>query len=267
MDHHPTTSLVSIKHIPPFPAQLAIRNLQPNPQCPRRRNTRRRKRRIAAHGNHILRPIGRRIQVRRVDETSHRDDIHDRQRNRLLLRRLAQGSRHPAEDHRVDGIHAGREEEARDVARGDVERSRADDEADHRDAHHHGNVPCAVVVLPRRNTNQNADCAGDEGRGRSQHEGNGRVEAEGFDDRGEELVERCGAQVHVLHEYKQVEARVAQRLHEAGLCALALGEADGVALDAVVGELALLGGEPAGGEGRVGEDEDADDCDADCDDA
>jgi hypothetical protein len=55
------------------------------------------------------------------------------------------------------------------------------------------------------------------------------------------LVEGCSAQMHVLHEHQQVEPWVSEGLHEARSCALAFGQADGVSLDAIVSELALLG--------------------------
>lgn len=82
---------------------------------------------------------------------------------------------------------------------------------------------------------------------------------------GTYLVEGGRAQVHVLHEDQEIEPWVAQSLHEAGLCALALCESDGIALDAIVRELALLWSQPAGSQGRIRKDEDANDRNTDGD--
>merc|ERR1712000_777340 len=60
-------------------------------------------------------------------------------------------------------------------------------------------------------------------------------------------------QMHVLHEGKEPQLGVARRLFEAPEGRLLELVADGVALNAVVRELALLGSEPAGLEGVVGQ--------------
>lgn len=59
--------------------------------------------------------------------------------------------------------------------------------------------------------------------------------------------------MHVLHEAEEVQPRVADGLQEASARALALRDLGGVAGDAVVCQLAFLGGEPAGREGEVRE--------------
>lgn len=72
----PTTAfLIGIEHITTFSAQPAVLYLQPDPERPSRCNTCRCKRSIAAHRNNILWTITLRIQVRSVDETSHRHHV------------------------------------------------------------------------------------------------------------------------------------------------------------------------------------------------
>ena len=73
--------------------------------------------------------------------------------------------------------------------------------------------------------------------------------------------------MHVLHEGEEPELRVASRVFEAfegGCAGLA---ADGVAFDAVVGELAFLWGEPPCLQRVVGECINSTDCDNECGDA
>lgn len=79
------------------------------------------------------------------------------------------------------------------------------------------------------------------------------------------LVERRSAQMHVLHENKEIESRVADSLHEACSCSLALLQADCIPLHAVVRELTFLRREPLGGERLVGKQVDAHDRDTDRD--
>lgn len=71
--------------------------------------------------------------------------------------------------------------------------------------------------------------------------------------RGEEVLEAVGTEVHVVHESEEPDAGVNEGLLEALPRAASLDAVDVVALQAVVGELALLGREPAGCQRRVGE--------------
>jgi hypothetical protein len=52
-----------------------------------------------------------------VDETRHRDDIHNGQRNSLLLCSLTEGTRYPPKDYRVDRVYAWRIMLAYDVSK------------------------------------------------------------------------------------------------------------------------------------------------------
>jgi hypothetical protein len=179
--------LVGVKNITALSAQPTVLNLKPDPKRPSCRNTRSRERRIAAHCNDILWSITLGVEIRCVNETSHRHHVDDRERNSFLLRRLAQCTRHPAEDDGVDRIHARREEEAGNVSCGDIERCGADDESDNGKTHHGGDVPRSVIELSGGDTNQDADGAGDKGGWRGKDESNGSVEAKGFDYGREEL--------------------------------------------------------------------------------
>lgn len=182
-----STSLIGVENIAALPVQLAVRELQPNPQAPSGSNTSCGERCVAAHRDHVLWPIGCGIQVWRVDETGHGDDVDNRQRHCFLLRRLAEGTADPAENHGINRVDTGCEEEAGHVARGDVERRGADDEANHGDTHHDCDVPGTVIVLSRRDADEDTNHAGDESGRCSQDESDGGVEAERLDDCWEEL--------------------------------------------------------------------------------
>jgi hypothetical protein len=58
------------------------------------------------------------------------------------------------------------------------------------------------------------------------------------------LVERSGAQMHILHEHQKVKSGVTQCLHEACLGSLTRLQANSILLDAVMCELPLLWREP-----------------------
>jgi hypothetical protein len=100
------------------------------------------------------------------------------QRHSLLLRCLSKRTRYPSQDDRVNGVYAGCEEEAGDVARCDVEGCSADEETDDSDTHHDSYVPGAVVVLAGGYTDQDADSTCDEGGWCCEDKGDGSVEAE-----------------------------------------------------------------------------------------
>jgi hypothetical protein len=68
--------------------------------------------------------------------------------------------------------------------------------------------------------------------------------------------------MHVLHEHEEIKSGVAQSLHEASTSALAFSQANGIPLDAIMSQLALLRRQPPSSERRVGKDEDTDDGDS-----
>jgi hypothetical protein len=69
--------------------------------------------------------------------------------------------------------------------------------------------------------------------------------------------------MHILHEHEQVQSRVSKGLHEAGSYTLAVRQAHGIPLDAIVSQLTLFGRQPAGGKWRVWQQEYADNGHAD----
>lgn len=71
----------------------------------------------------------------------------------------------------------------------------------------------------------------------------------------------------MLHEAKEPDTVVLDRLHEALPSRALLLQIDGVALNTLMSELALFGGEPLGGEREVWQDEAAHDGDDEGDDA
>lgn len=75
------------------------------------------------------------------------------------------------------------------------------------------------------------------------------------DHSGEEVLEADGGQMGVVHEAEGPSAPVGEGLAETDPDAGALLALGGVGGDAVVGELSLLGSEPAGLQGVVGEEE------------
>ncbi len=85
----------------------------------------------------------------------------------------------------------------------------------------------------------------------SENKRDGLIEAQCLDGGGEEILEAIGRQVHMLHECEEPEFGIASGVFEACKGGCAGFAADGVALDAVMGELALFWGEPLGGEGVV----------------
>ena len=114
-------------------------------------------------------------------------------------------------------------------------------------------MPGAFVAGAGGGGPQDRDDAGNEVRGAGQHEGDGLVEAEGLDGGGEEVLEAVRGEVHVLHEGEEPQFRVLGCLFETGEWRRGCLATDGIALDAVVGELPFFFAEPAGVKWGVGE--------------
>lgn len=183
------------------------------------------------------------------------DGVDDGERTRLLLLGLAASGADPAEDDGVDSVGSDGEDNHGEVPGAGVEGGAAQDEAEDGDGLGDGDVPGALVEFTGGSGPEDGDEAGNEVRWAGEDEGDGAVEAEGLDGGGEEVLESVGGQVHVLHECEKPEFGVAGGLQEA-LDARGRGlVAHGVALDAVVCELALFRSEPFGVEGVVGEGE------------
>lgn len=113
-------------------------------------------------------------------------------------------------------------------------------------------MPRPFIKLPGRDTNNDTEQAGDQVRWARKDKRDGAVEAETADDSREEVVETASRKVHVLHKAKQVETRIADGLCKTGARAFGGFDPDGVARDAVVRELALLGRQPARSQGEIG---------------
>ncbi|KND88749.1 hypothetical protein TOPH_06562 [Tolypocladium ophioglossoides CBS 100239] len=246
----------------PLRIEPLVRSDKPNPQHPARSNAHDSKRSVARHANEVARAVRRRVQIRRVHVRGIRHDIYNGHADGLLLGRGAQRGRYPAEDHRVDGVGAARKHEARDVPSGPVERGGRDDEADECESHASGDVPRPLVVSPRGQPHEVSEEAGDQIGGAGEHEGQRVVEAQRSNDCREEVVERAGREVHVLHKAQQPEARVTNSLGESRLCPSALLKPNCVAEHPVMGELSLLRRQPSSRQRSVSQREHGDACDA-----
>lgn len=126
-------------------SQLPVCPLQPEPKGPGTCDSDECEGSIARHGDDIFGSVALDVQVGRVDEGSHGDDVDDGEGDGLLLGRLAKRRRHPAQDDRVAGVDARGEHEARDVAGRHVEGDARDDEACEGCRHAHRDVPGAFV--------------------------------------------------------------------------------------------------------------------------
>jgi hypothetical protein len=184
VQHH---LLVSVEHIATLPAQLRVRPLKPEPQCPCRQDTRSRERCVAAHSDDVLWPVALGVQIWCVDETSHRADVDNGQRNSLLFGCLAKCTGDPSENDGVDGVDTGGEEKAGYISRSNVERCRTDEETNDGETHHAGDMPCSIVELSRRDTDEDADSTSDKRRGCGKDKSDGCAESERLDNGWEEL--------------------------------------------------------------------------------
>lgn len=123
-------------------------------------------------------------------------------------------------------------------------------------------MPCPFVVFARRKSSEISKESGDKVRRAGEDQSDSIVEPQGADNSGEEIVERTSRKMHVLDKTEEPEARVANRLLEAGPSTLALREADSIPHHAIVSKLSFLGLQPAGSEWVVGKCKHADDSDA-----
>lgn len=162
-------------------SKLLVRLDQPHPQCPSRSNRHECKGRIARHCSQIFRSVALRIQVCRVDVRRIRNYVDNGQTHSFLLTRLAQRRRHPAQDAGVDRVRAAGEHEAGHVPRGGIHRCARDDEADERDSHAAGDVPCPFIELARRDADDDTRKPGNEIRRAGEHERDGPVKAKAAD--------------------------------------------------------------------------------------
>lgn len=244
---------------------LLVRPLQPNPHGPSRNNRSKGEAGIRTHADDISRAVAFGVQVGRVDVRSICDDVDNGQTHALLLTSLPERCGHPAKDDAVDRIRAAGEEEARNVAGGRIQRRARDDETDQCRAHTGGDMPSALVVAARRDADEDAECARDKVGRAGEHQRDGAVEAERLDHCWKEVVESACGQVHVLHEAEEVQAGVANSLHEACTWSAILLCRDSIAQDASVCKLTLLRCEPASVERVVGKCEQGQDRDTECD--
>jgi hypothetical protein len=112
-------------------------------------------------------------------------------------------------------------------------------------------MPRSLIEPSRAPRPQHADEPSNEVRRTRQHKSNGSIEAKCLHSGREEVLESVGREMHVLHEHEEPDFAVGGGFLEAGACASLRFGADGVALNAGVGEFALLGAEPAGVQGVV----------------
>jgi len=106
-------------------------------------------------------------------------NIRHSQHNRLLLLRLTERTRRPADDDRVDAVRAHREDETRNIPARGVERACCNHESDHGYEKPDGNMPCALMHAARTPAREDPRRASEEERRAREDQGNGAVEAEG----------------------------------------------------------------------------------------
>lgn len=107
-------------------------------------------------------------------------DVGHGQHHGLLLFRLRQCRRRPANNDTVDGIGANRENEASDVPPGGIESRCSDGKSDDGDRKTRSDVPGAFVETSTGPTEEDTCRTGEEERRASHDQSDGRVEAEGF---------------------------------------------------------------------------------------
>ena len=108
-------------------------------------------------------------QVRAVDITDLAADVGHGEHDGLLLARLRERRRRPADNDRVDRVRADGKDEARNVACRDVEGRGCDDEADDGGRETRGDVPCTLVQTAGAPAAENTGRAGDDERRASEH--------------------------------------------------------------------------------------------------
>ena len=115
--------------------------------------------------------------------------------------------------------------------------------------------PSALVEPPRRPRPGNRDNTSNEVRRTSQHQSNSLVEPQSLNSRREEVLESIGAQVAMLHDYKQPDLRVLCSLEDARPGGRLSLVSDGIALGSLVSEGSFFWCQPPCCQRFVGQDE------------
>ena len=183
---------------------------------------------------------------RSPDETGVGCGNNDSQCNSTLFLGLTTGGSNPSENDGVNSICTNGEDDHADISRSGVVNCEAEDETENCNALCAGDVPSSLVVSSGRPRPVNGDDTSDEVWWAGQSKCDGTVETKTGNDRGEEVLESVGGQVHVLHEDEDPDAVIGKsflKTLDGGDLALLV---DGILADSLSCENALFGCEPAG---------------------
>ncbi|KAJ8110009.1 hypothetical protein OPT61_g7033 [Boeremia exigua] len=202
-------------------------------------------------------------QIRRVNTGHVAERVAQRERDGLLLGRLAQRHADPAQHDVVDAEGEGDEDEDGDEAGGDVGGDGGDDEADDDDALADCDVPGTLVVAAGGVTHDDSHGGGEQVGRAGEGEGGGGVVAEGAYDGGQEALEADRRDVGVVHQAEDPGTPVGEGLAQSDPDAGGFLALRGVGCDAPVGELAFGLVQPAGLERVVWQEEKGGTCHTD----
>jgi hypothetical protein len=175
--------------------------------------------------------------------------------NSLLLFSLATCGRYPAKNNGIDRVRANGEDNHGEVFGTSVQGGEGENETEDSDRFCNSDVPCALVETTRRPRPGDRDEASNEVGWASESESDGLVETKSLDSSGEEVFEAVSSKVHVLHEGKEPQLRIACSLLETSPRGYNALLAHSIEKNTIVRQQALFGSKPLRVERVIGEDE------------
>jgi hypothetical protein len=185
----------------------------------------------------------------------------------LLLFGLTTSGRDPAKNDGIDSVRANGEDNHGEVFSTSVQSGEGENETEDSDRFCNGDVPCALVETTRRPRPGDRDEASNEVGWASESESDGLVETKSLDSSREKVLEAISSKVHVLHEGKEPQLRIACSLLETSPRGDDALLAHSIEKNTVVCQQALFGSKPLRIERIIGEDEGGYKSDDECGDA
>jgi hypothetical protein len=173
----------------------------------------------------------------------------------LLLFGLTTSSRDPPKNDGIDRIRANGEDNHSEVLGTSVKGGKGENETEDSDCFCNSDVPSSLVETTRRPRPGDRDEASNEVGWASESQSDGLVETKSLDSSREEVLESISSKVHVLHEGKEPQLRIACSLLETSPRGDNALFAHGVEKNTVVCQQTLFGSKPLRVERVIGEDE------------
>jgi hypothetical protein len=173
----------------------------------------------------------------------------------LLLFGLTTSGRDPAKNDGIDRVRANGEDNHGEVFSTSVQSGEGENETEDSDRFCNGDVPCALIETTRRPRPGDRDEASNEVGWASESESDGLVETKSLDSSREKVLEAVSSKVHVLHEGKEPQLRVACSLLETSPWGDNALLSHSIEKNTIVCQQALFWSKPLRVERVIGEDE------------